>query len=121
MARLKLSDILTFISIATAKRKFEMKDIIKYLLNFNFPLSNAKSILAKIIISEPITFLATTSSFKKINSRMIRNTVESCFYMLNTDGSSPYFASILSLSVIAYIITTKKELNIYLCHLGMLF
>lgn len=98
-----------------------MKDIIKYLLNFNFPLSNAKSILAKIIISEPITFLATTSSFKKINSRMIRNTVESCFYMLNTDGSSPYLASILSLSVIAYIITTKKELNIYLCHLGMLF
>ena len=96
---LKLLDIFTFISIATANKKFDIKHIIKYLLKESLPLFIHNKILASIIIIPPITFLITNFSFKKIKPNITRKTLESCLSIEKVDGLSPYLASIFNLSV----------------------
>ncbi|MBQ8659411.1 MAG: hypothetical protein IJ475_01045 [Bacilli bacterium] len=78
----------------------------KYLFITSLPFSNDKNKLANIIIIAPAIFIGTGCSFKKMKLNMIKNTVDSCFNILNVDGSRPYLASVFNLSVAAYIIVT---------------
>ena len=62
----------------------------------------------------PIIFFITICSFKNIILKITKNTVDNCFNILKLDGLRPYLASILSLSVNAYITVTIKSI-IYVC------
>ena len=89
-----------FINVEIANKRFDINDIIKYLLILNLPsLFLNNKIFALIINTAPITFNSAIPSIK--NANIIRNTVESCFYTLYADGSNPYLTSIFSLSIIA--------------------
>ena len=83
----------------------------KYLFILIFPLSNASNIFATIMIIEPNIFLNTIFSLRNINPNIIKNTVDNCFSILNTEGSNPYLASIFNLSVNAYIIITINNIK----------
>ncbi len=77
-------------SIAIANKKFDIKDIIKYLFKQILPLlSNARKMFDRTIKHAPMTFFNTNGSFKKRKPKIIRNTVDSCFSILNVDGARP--------------------------------
>ena len=99
---MKFFAIFTLINIATANKKFEITDIIKYLLNSNLPdlfRDNRKfDAIIKII---PKILLITKSSLRNINPNITKNTVDNCFNILKVEGSRPYLASIFNLSVTA--------------------
>ena len=99
---LKFFAIFTLINIATAKRKFEIKHIIKYLFNSNFPdLLIDSKIFETIISNIPNIFLKIKASFKNTNPNITKKTVDNCFNILKVEGSRPYLALIFNLSVIA--------------------
>ena len=99
---LKFSEILTFINIAIAKRKFEIMHMIKYLLSSSFPLlfvdNRIFAISMRII---PTILVKIIFSFKNTKPNITKNTVDNCLSILNVEGAKPYLASMFNLSVAA--------------------
>lgn len=99
---LKFSEILTFINIAIAKRKFEIIHMIKYLLSSSFPLLFVDNrIFARSMRIIPTTLVKKIFSFKNTKPNITRNTVDNCLSILNVEGARPYLASMFNLSVAA--------------------
>ena len=99
---LKFSEILTFINIAIAKRKFEIIHMIKYLLSSSFPLLFVDNrIFARSMRIIPTTLVKIIFSFKNTKPNITRNTVDNCLSILNVEGARPYLASMFNLSVAA--------------------
>ena len=99
---LKFSEILTFINIAIAKRKFEIIHMIKYLLSSSFPLLFVDNrIFARSMRIIPTTLVKIIFSFKNTKPNITKNTVDNCLSILNVEGARPYLASMFNLSVAA--------------------
>lgn len=99
---LKFSEILTFINIAIAKRKFEIIHMIKYLLSSSFPLLFVDNrIFARSMRIIPTTLVKMIFSFKNTKPNITKNTVDNCLSILNVEGARPYLASMFNLSVAA--------------------
>ena len=99
---LKFSEILTFINIAIAKRKFEIIHMIKYLLSSSFPLLFVDNrIFARSIIIIPMILGKMIFSFRNTKPNITKKTVDSCLSILNVEGAKPYLASMFNLSVAA--------------------
>lgn len=119
---LNILEILTFINIATANKKLDIKQKIKYLLNSNLPsLLTANITLDTTIIIAPNIFLNANCSLKNTNPKITKNTVDNCLSILKLEGLNPYLASIFNLSVTAYIIVTTNKVIYTLISLGNVY
>ena len=99
---LKFSEILTFINMAIAKRKFEIIHMIKYLLSSSFPLLFVDNrIFARSMRIIPMILVKMIFSFRNTKPNITKKTVDSCLSILNVEGAKPYLASMFNLSVAA--------------------